>query len=167
MAANRLQQRTSEVLSSYRASRNSIIGDDGNCSISAKDVTRFNGFAREAVRLLREIKTDCVREEAQSAERITGRQDDEPIDLGYSAVKLEIDAAIDEVLADRMRVSPSENQPDDVDAHSQVVEAALVSAGPADRRLIDRLERLADLRAAGALTDDEFAVAKASLLVED
>lgn len=49
-------------------------------------------------------------------------------------------------------------------AQQQAAAAAAAPAAPAQGGLIAELEKLASLKAAGILTDDEFAAAKAKLL---
>ncbi len=165
MAAALLQRRTTEILDSYRAGCDEITGElDG--SLLPEQFARFDGLARHTIRLLREAKTECVREEAGAAERILGHESTgQPLDLGYSAVKLEIDLAIDEVLSDKMRFRPADEEPDAPAPAPR--ERYVEDSRDSGRRLIDRLEQLAELHRSGVLTDDEFAVAKGAILVED
>ncbi len=142
------------------------MGDhDGH--LDPKAFARYDGLARDTVRLLREAKTECVREEARSADEILGEgRRDEHVDLGYSSVKLEIDLAIDEVLSDKMRFRAPPQAPvaaeDAID--QEVGETAEALGG---RRLLDKLEKLIELRDLGVLSDREFESVKASLLEED
>ena len=173
MAATLFQQRTSEILAQYRRGCDEIMGDhDGHLEPEA--FARYDGLARDTVRLLREAKTECVREEARSADEILGEgRRDEHVDLGYSSVKLEIDLAIDEVLSDKMRFraprsAPAPNEVTAGSAGLDVGEDAEEHANAVgDQPLLERLEKLVELQEFGVLTGAEFESLKASLLEED
>lgn len=152
MATDTRRARTSEILERYSNER--AKSDTENLSIA--EAANLEALITETVRLLRENKTMCVRDEQASAERIGGQRwaATGTIDLGYEALKAEIDNAINAMLAEKLEIrmarAKSTSQP--------------APEAPAVQAANDQLLNLADLHASGILTADEFAAAKARLV---
>jgi len=148
MAAATLQERTQEILERYRTKRDQLAIDSGGDSFAPEHLTQFEVLARETIRMLRENKTKCVREESAAAERIVGSSAvDAKIDLGYSEAKAEIDRAIEDVLVEKSK-HRAPQQVDDKETDTL-----------ADKRL----QSLTELHESGVLDAKAFEAAKARL----
>jgi len=94
---------TQAILEHYEMRRDEIIDDDSG-SLSPEQFSLLDAAARDAIRLLRENKTNYVRMEEASVARILGNPDlRQGIDVGYTAAKAEIDHAIGQVLAEKTK----------------------------------------------------------------
>lgn len=153
MAVQRRRDRTDEILERYRADRARLRRSDDD-ALSDNDLDRLLALIREAIRLLRENKAECVRGERRDAERIGGQRWAETtvVDLGYEQVKTEIDQAIELLHVENAELRATK-------ARRPEIVPSTVKVDPAD----DKLIKLLDLHQMGVLTADEFAAAKQRL----
>jgi len=147
--------RTAEILQRHEnAVRRST---DGPVRTTAQAIN-LERLLRETVRLLREHKTVCVREEHAAVRLLLGDESPEgAIDVGYGQVKAEIDEAVERLLQDkvelrmlRARLAPK---------HDTEVPTS-PRPGPASTH---HLQQLVELHQVGVLNLDEFNAAKARL----
>lgn len=147
MHEQKYRGRTAELLELFRASSSADLP-----SLSGVELARLEGVATNTVLLLRENKTQCVRQE-QTA---TGASGDEFAGANFASVKGEVDNAIAEVLHKKAEFSAART-------------ALLATEIPNDITidltgdLTDKLLILAELRSSGILTDAEFVLAKNKL----
>jgi|GEM_PF-5890144 len=154
MAVQPRRDRTREIVRHYEIERDRL-GIALDSALSNDDVSSIEALIREAIRLLREIKAECVREERRDAERIGGTRwaQTATIDLGYEQEKHEIDRAIETLHAEKVELRTAKaNQP----------EIDLTPAAVSDESH-EKLIRLLDLHQMGVLTSDEFAAARQRL----
>jgi len=134
--------RTAKILTHYREAQEQIT--DGNPVRTAEQAERLDGLVQDAIRLLRENKTICVREEQ------AGRSPD----ASYTKAKAEIDQAVGLLLRDKAELREFMRHGSDTASGAEALSSSLP----------DQIGQLADLFRLGALTREEFAAAKAQLL---
>ncbi len=145
--------RTNEILQRHGYAQQRITG--GLPVSSVAQAASLEGLACETVRLLRENKTMCVREERACIRALLGDEGD-IIDVGYTDAKAEIDRVVQILMNDRAELRvlrqrlSTPSRPRSIPAPNST--------------LVDYVQRLAKLYRDGLLNADEFAAAKARLL---
>ena len=144
------RDRTKGILDSYAAKR-ARYDDPETGDMTYADLTNLEGLMRETIRQLREHMAECVRSERRAAEAKSA----DAIDLNYAEAKSELDAAIQQLTAEKTRVRAAKLRP-----AVEVAEEDPLDDNSAE----DQLMKLLELHTSGVLTADEFVAAKSRLV---